>query len=184
MPRFSQSISLRPTGGDGTYRRLDYLRGSLVSVLLAAVLLGLGLLVGVRGSDGSLMYISFAGVLLGLVGLAAAIMFTIQAAIGSPEPASFALPPDYVPVKFRAKLRAILVSEWNPQQRESSDARAYDAYLSVAYGMASHNLDAEQIASEFEQIETTDALVPGSDNASRLKAAEQLLGLVRETREP
>ena len=178
MPRFAQSISLQPTGADSTYRRLDYLRGSLVTIVLAAVLLGVSLFVSVRGSTGALTYISFAGVLLGLVSLATGIIFSVQAVVGSPEPVSFALPPDHVPVKFRDRIRAILVNEWNPQRRESTETRAYDSYLSVAYVMASHNLEPEEIALGLEKLESTDALVPGSTEARRLKAAEQLLGVV------
>jgi hypothetical protein len=37
MPRFARSFSLQPTGADSTYRRFDYLRGSLVTIVLAAV---------------------------------------------------------------------------------------------------------------------------------------------------
>lgn len=178
MARFPRSIALRPTGADSTYRRRDYLRASLVSVLLAVVLLGVSLFAGVRGSDNLLSYISFSGTLLGLVSLAAAIVFSIQAVIGSPEPVSFALPADYVPVKFRDTIRAILLSDWNPLQRPSSEARAYDAYLSVAYLMASQNVEPENIALELEQLEATDKLAPGSDEAARLKTAEELLAVV------
>jgi hypothetical protein len=178
MPRFPRSISLQPTGPDSTYRRRDYLRGSLVGIVLAAVLLGLSLFASVQGSAGVLAYISFAGVLLGLVSLATAIIFTVQAVVGSPEPVSFALPADHVPVKFRDRIRAVLVDEWNPQRRESTETRAYDSYLSVAYTMASHNLEPEEIASGLEQLESTNGLVPGSTEGRRLKAAERLLGLV------
>ena len=142
------------------------------------MLLGVGLFASVRGSGGALTYISFAGVLLSLVSLATAIIFTVQAVIGSPEPVSFALPPDHVPVKLRDGIRTILVNEWNPRQRESTETRAYDSYLSVAYAMASHNQEPEEIASGLEQLEASDGLVPGSTELRRLKAAEQLLGLV------
>jgi hypothetical protein len=130
------------------------------------------------GSAGSLTYLSFAGMLLGLVALSAAIIFAVQAVIGSPEPVSFALPPDHVPIGLREGLRAVLVEEWNPQHRQSSETRAYDAYLSVTYAMAARNFDPEQIASALEQLEATDALTPGSDEVSRFKAAEHILGLV------
>jgi hypothetical protein len=178
MARFPWSISLQPTGADSTYRRLDYLRGSVVSIVLAAVLLGFSLFASARGSTGALTYISFGGVLLGLVSLATAIVFIVQAVVGSPEPVSFALPADHVPVKFRDRIRAILVGEWNPQRRESTETRAYDSYLSVVYAMASHNPEPEEIALGLEQLESTNALLPGSTEGRRLKAAEQLLGLV------
>lgn len=178
MPQFAQSISLQPTGPDNTYRRLDYLRGSFISIVIAAVLIGVSLFVSVQGSAGALTYISFAGVLLGLVSVATAIIFAVQAVIGSQEPVSFALPPNHVPVRFRDRIREILVAEWNPQQRESTETRAYDSYLSVAYEMASHSLEPEEIASGLEQLEATDELVPGSTEARRLTAAEQLLAFV------
>jgi hypothetical protein len=179
MP-FPQSFSLRPTGADNTYRRLDYLRGSAVSILVAALMLLLSL-VGFgnpRKSDGPLMYVSFAGVLLGLVSLAAAIIFGVQAGIGSPEAVSFALPEDYVPLDLRDRLRAILVNVWNPQQRQPRDDRAYDSYLSIAYVMGSRNLEPEEIASRLEELEATDGLLPGSNEVSRFRAAEQILELV------
>lgn len=174
------SISLRPTGADGTYRRLDYLRGSLICILVAAASLSVTVFATVRGTGESLLYIAFAGVLLGLVGLGAAIIFVIQAIVGSPQPASFALPAGYLPVKLRARLRAILSGEWNPEGRELSDARAYDSYLSVVYAMASQLLDPEEIALGLEQLETTAAFVPGSDHARRLQTAEHLFDLVTE----
>ncbi len=174
-----RGISLRPTGADNTYRRRDYLRGSVICFVLALGLLGVSLTAGARGADdGMFAYVSFAGALLGLVGLAAAIIFTIQAIIGSPEPAGFALPTDHVPVRFRDGIREILVKEWNPQRREQGDIRAYDSYLSGAYVMASHNLEPESIASVLEQVETNEGLFPGSDEAGRMKAAERLLELV------
>lgn len=172
------SISLRPTGADNAYRRFDYLRGALISVLLAALLLGGSVFADVRGWNGSLTYFSFAGVLLGLVALGATVIFTVQAIIGSPEPAGFALPPDYVPMKFRDGIRAILVNEWNPQGRESGDTRDYDSYLSIVYVMTSRNHDPEELSSLLYQLEASDDLVPGSDSESRLRAAEQLLALV------
>jgi hypothetical protein len=177
MPSFSQGISLRPTGADSTYRRLDYVRGSLASIVFAAILLSFSFLAGER-SAGAPTYLFFGGMLLGLLGVAAAIIFLVQAAIGSAQPVGFALPPDFVPMKFRDGIRTILVKEWNPLQNESSDVRAYDSYLSLGYMMASRNLEPENIASTLEQIEATDGLVPGSNPAARLNAAEQLLTLL------
>src|SRR5687768_7949514 len=105
MPRLAQIISLQPTGADRTYRRLDYLRGSLVSIVLAVVLFGVSLFVGVRGSNEALSYIAVVGIFLGLMSLAAAIILAVQAVIGSLEPVSFALPEDHVPVKVRDRIR-------------------------------------------------------------------------------
>jgi ABC-type transport system involved in multi-copper enzyme maturation permease subunit len=178
MSGFALRFSIHPTGADSTYRRLDYLRGSLVSIVLAGVLLGLSLFASTLQSTGALAYVSFGGVLLGLVSLATAIIFIVQAVVGSPEPVSFALPPNHVPVKYRDRIRAILVNEWNPQRVESTETHSYDSYLAVVYGMASHNLEPEGIASDLQQIESSDGLVPGSTEAERLEAAEQLLALV------
>ena len=133
---------------------------------------------GVGISGGPLTYLGFAGVLLGAVALGAAVIFAFHAAIGSIEPASFALPPDYVPVRFRDKLRAILIKEWNPQEKDPNDLRAYDSYLGTIYLLADYNSSPERIASELEQIEARDALLPGSTEKRRLETAEQLLVLV------
>jgi len=147
-------------------------------MLLATVLLVVGLFMGVGTSEGPLPYLSFAGVLLGMVALGAAVIFAFHAAIGSTEPVSFALPPDYVPVRFRDKLRTILVREWNPQEKDPNDLRAYDSYLGTIYQMADYKSSPEHIASELEQIEAKNALVPGSTEERRLETAEQLVVLV------
>jgi hypothetical protein len=146
-------------------------------MLLATVLLAVGLM-GLSTSEGPLTYLSFAGMLLGMVALGAAVIFAFQAAIGSTEPVSFALPPDYVPVRFRDKLRAILIKEWNPQEKDPNDLRAYDFYLGTIYQMADYNSSPEHIASELEQIEVRDALAPGSTVERRLETAEQLIVLL------
>ena len=172
----SQTFSIRPTGTDNTYRRSDYLRGAAICFAAAVVLGSIGAFASNKGST-PLLYIFFGVWLLAMLSIAAALIFLAQAIIGSPEPVSFAVAPEFVPVKSRDPIRGILIRFWNPQHRASSDLRAYDAYLSVAYDLASRNYSPEAITSALEEIEKSDSLEPGADPEARVATANELLSL-------
>ena len=175
MP-ISRSFALRPSGPDSTYRRRDYLRGSAVCLGFAVLLFAISALAGIRDSRPA-MYFSFGAVLLAALSVGAALIFIAQAVIGSHEPVSFALPHNFVPERFRDPIRAILLKYWNPQRRPAGEDYAYESYVSLMYDVASRNYDAPSIASTLEELELNDSLKPGSDSATRLATAEQLLGL-------
>ena len=119
--------------------------------------------------------------LLALMALAAALIFTVQAAMGSSEPVSFAVPPEFVPVKFRNGIREILLTHWNPEQRASTELRAYERYVSANWVLASRNTPPEKIAATLESLEIQDGLRPGSHPAARLLTAQKLLSFVNES---
>jgi hypothetical protein len=176
----SRSFALHPTGPDDTYRRSDYMRGFVACFGFAFVLFAIGALAGI-GKFGPLLYIWFAAMLLGALSIGAALIFLAQAVIGSSKPLSFAVDPQFVPVRLRDPMRAILLTDWNPEQRPSTEIHAYERFMSPSYELASRYRDPESIALGLEHFEVTDSLMPGSDPTRRLAAAHRLIELIYGT---
>jgi hypothetical protein len=174
------TFSLQPTGPDNTYRRSDYLRGFAECFGFAFVLFAVGALATTEES-GLILYISFAAVLLGALSIGAALIFLAQAAIGSSAPLGFAVTPDFVPIRFRDPMRAILLTDWNPEQRPPTDTRAYERYLSPLYELVSYYRQPEVVVSVLEWIEGVHSLKPGSDPTGRLAAAQHIVELIYKT---
>jgi len=176
----SRSFALHPTGPDNTYRRSDYLRGFATCFGYTFVLCAIGALATIEES-GPLLYISFAAVLLGALSTGAALIFLAHAVIGSSQPLSFAVAPEFVPARFRDALRAVLLTYWNPERRPQSDTSAYKRYVGPIYAIASDYKYPEVIAFVLDHFEVTDSLTPGSDPSARLDAAHHLLELIYGT---
>jgi hypothetical protein len=183
MMVLNRNIHLRPTGPEATYCRADYLRGVVISLLLAGVFLGLVLLGSLveRPREVADVLLIF-GSVLSLMSLASALILGVQGVLCSVTPIGFAVAPNFVPPKYRDSLRDLILGVWDPEHLGplGDPTKSYDRYLPLFYELGRAGHGQEYVVEALEGIENRDGLAPGSDPARRLEVAARLRALFQK----